>query len=62
MRKKRNEHTSRRVARIAAIATRRPDLLTVAEIRSLAGSALTQARNKKKRRKVKKIKRTRRKK
>lgn len=46
--KRRNEYSSARVARIAAIGFLRPELLTRKDILSLAGSVLTQSRNKKK--------------
>lgn len=44
-----NEKTSHRVASIASKAMRHPDSLTRKEIRSIAGSVLTQAPDKKKR-------------
>ncbi len=43
-----NEKTSKEIASIAAKALKDPKSLTPAEIRSLAGSALTQAPDKKK--------------
>lgn len=46
-----NERTSAKVARLAAIAITRPDLLTPKDIKTLAGSALTQSAPKKRRKK-----------
>lgn len=53
-----NERTSSRVARLAAIAITRPDLLTPKELKALAGSALTQvAPKKRKKRRARRKKR-----
>ncbi len=54
-----HERTSSRVARLAAIAMVRPDLLTPKELKSIAGSALTQApggaANKRRKRRKKRV-------
>lgn len=39
---KKNEQTSKQVARLAAIGIKRPDLLTLKEIKIVCGSVLTQ--------------------
>ncbi len=45
---KRNEQTSKAIARIASQGLRKPSSLTNAQIKRLSGSALTQAPNRKK--------------